>query len=229
MEKYQHVKNNQMSQDTVSSVIYHDMNGIERRGSENRAPRQSVLDRFKNQCSGRNEAAAAMGDTDSDSAIQDKTLSQSTRLSTSADVEHTLLDALLSTSLYAWQGPNRNKEQQQQQMPGPTMMPITTTCQPRLQASRHNEIMTSSGYNSSSSNANINNFPQTTSDISDDGLIHATNQLRYRGGKRSSFEDSAEMANEVAANKTLNAVNNLIKLVSDQPSQSSASDAANTR
>lgn len=222
-----------MSQDTVSSVIYHDMNGIERRGSENRAPRQvSVLDRFKNQCSGRNEAAAATG-CDSDSAIQDKTLSQSTRLSTSGDVEHTLLDALLSTSLYAWQGPNRSKEQQQQQMPSPNMIPITTTCQPRLQASRHNEIMTSSGYNSSSSNANINNFPQTTSDISDDGLIHASStQLRYRGGKRSSLEDSEETAaaaNEAAATKTLNAVNNLIKLVSDQPPSQSSSDAANTR
>lgn len=106
--------------------------------------------------------------SESDSAISDKTMSQSVRVSSSAEIENTLLDALLSTSLYGWQGNNNNNKNNNNKIE-PTNTNNTnqiTTSQPRMAS------LTRSTHESLS---NLNPNYQQTSDLSDDGLIHPNN------------------------------------------------------
>ncbi len=179
MEKYHMIKNQQFNNDIN---VYHELNGGDRREFHKNHNHQIA------QCLFRKRNPQNPETDNSDSAIQDRTMSQSVRASNSeTEIENTLLNDLLSNSFYGWQrgsGSRANDVQQnhrkihrqlnnQQQNQASSSSQITTS-QPR--------IMSISRINLNNDNNNNNNIDQTpnfnhqqivNSDLSDDGLIHA--------------------------------------------------------
>jgi hypothetical protein len=206
LEKYHVVKNQQFNSEINA---YNDMSGEQSRYKQHHQPHSNMLNKrnaHNSQSSmllrqrviggggGSGSGASSQQqqqqqqqhhhDTiESDSAFQNKSLTQSMRGgSISAEIENTLLDALLSTSLYAWQG-SSNQQQQEQHNNQPSQLSplnqITTTSQPRmLSLPRSSNDINLNSQNNANNIINNNNSPnyQQTSDLSDDGLVHAKNQ-----------------------------------------------------
>ena len=184
-EKYRLIKNQQFNYDMN---LYHDLNGAD-------ILIRKDLNRFNNtnQRQGSffgTSTPNIINNSESDSAIQEKTLSQSqtSQLSTqsaaarvsSADIENTLLDALLGSS-FGWNNNNtltNNKQTVQTK-------PATTTTQPKM-----------------ISNIKSSNHLESN-DLSDDGLINLNTQ---------NLNLNDETDGDVHTNS-----NNLIKLSGCQP------------
>jgi hypothetical protein len=180
LEKYHMVKNQQFNSELNA---YNDMSGDVQMNRftpqmQQQQPRNDLVNKrnvhnsqssmfLRQRVGGSN---AQQETTDNDSTIQNKSLTQSMRGgSSSAEIENTLLDALLSTSLYAWQG---SANQQQNKLPN-QISPNSqiTTSQPRMLSLRTNDMNMNNN-----ANANLSPNYHQTSDLSDDGLVHAKTQ-----------------------------------------------------
>ena len=93
-------------------------------------------------------------------------------MSTSAEIENTLLDALLSTSLYAWKGSNsKSNNNELSTSPSQTSPSTITTSQPRMMSLPRVQ----------SGDIGNNDIYQQVSDMSDDGLIHSCSKNKNNG------------------------------------------------
>jgi hypothetical protein len=185
-EKYRLIKNQQFNYDMN---LYHDLNGAD-------ILIRKDLNRFNNvnQRQGSffgTSTPNIVNNSESDSAIHEKTLSQSeasqapsqsaVARASSADIENTLLDALLGSS-FGW---NNNNTLTNNKQPLTALKPATTTTQPKMIS------------NIKSSNQLESN------DLSDDGLINLNVHNLH-------INDEAD--GDVHVNS-----NNLIKLSGCQP------------
>jgi hypothetical protein len=185
-EKYRLIKNQQFNYDMN---LYHDLNGAD-------ILIRKDLNRFNNTNQRKGSFFGTstpniINSSESDSAIQDKTLSQSqtsqppsqsaVARASSADIENTLLDALLGSS-FGWNNNNTLKNNKQPISAKPA---TTTTQQPKM-----------------ISNVKSSNHLETN-DLSDDGLININAH---------NLNINDELDGDVHINS-----NNLIKLSGCQP------------
>ena len=162
-EKYRLLKNQQFNYDMN---IYHDLNGnihLKRDLNQNRLVFDQNQQRNANY---RHSTPTEDHDGDIDSAITDKTVSQSARAS-STDIENTLLDALLGSS-FPWNDSQLNKHALNMQQ---------HLCKMGMSTSASSNDVTAKGASSAITTTvqpkmAISKSQNQTSDLSDDGLVH---------------------------------------------------------
>lgn len=175
-EKYRLIKNQQFNYDMN---LYHDLNG-----SDILIPKDQRSTRFNNNTRQPSFLGTSTpnvnseSDIETDSAIQDKTLSQSQSTQTpnaarasSADIENTLLDALLGSS-FGWNNNNNvtNNNKQSDNASTSSKQPVATTTQPK---------MTLSSKQSPIENINLNEN-KTINDLNENILIQSNKLMKCK-------------------------------------------------